>query len=59
MKLAVRYQATIIQNDHVLLLKVRDHAFSGNTFWVIPGGGRLPNETEEDCVIHAPGIRWR
>jgi 8-oxo-dGTP diphosphatase len=46
----VRYQAAIIQNDHLLMLKVWDHAFSGKTFWVIPGGGRHPNEAEEDCV---------
>ena len=50
MSSAVRYQAAIIQNDHVLLLKVWGHAYSGNTFWVIPGGGRHPNESEEDCV---------
>jgi ADP-ribose pyrophosphatase YjhB (NUDIX family) len=50
MSSAVRYQAAIIQNDHLLLLKVWDHAYSGNTFWVIPGGGRHPNESEEDCV---------
>jgi ADP-ribose pyrophosphatase YjhB (NUDIX family) len=50
MKRAVRYQAAIIQNDHLLLLKVWDHAFSGKTFWVIPGGGRHHNETEEACV---------
>ncbi len=46
----VRYQAAILQNDHILLLKVWDHAFSGKTFWVIPGGGRQSGETEEDCV---------
>lgn len=50
MKLPVRYQAAIIQNDHVLLLKVWDHTYSGNVFWLIPGGGRLQDETEEDCV---------
>jgi 8-oxo-dGTP diphosphatase len=50
MKLAVRYQAAIVQNDRLLLLKVWDHAFSGKTFWVIPGGGRHPSETEEACV---------
>lgn len=49
-KLDIRYQAAIVQDDHVLLLKVWDHAFSGETFWVIPGGGRLPGEAEEDCV---------
>jgi|RhiMetdeSRZDD1v2_1073273.scaffolds.fasta_scaffold848467_2 ADP-ribose pyrophosphatase YjhB (NUDIX family) len=50
MKRAVRYQAAIIQDDQLLLLKVWDHAFSGKTFWVIPGGGRHHNETEEACV---------
>ncbi|MDA1280690.1 MAG: NUDIX domain-containing protein [Chloroflexi bacterium] len=46
----VRYQATIIKDDNVLMLKVRDHALSGNIFWVIPGGGREPDESEEECV---------
>jgi 8-oxo-dGTP pyrophosphatase MutT (NUDIX family) len=50
MKLPVRYQAAIVQNDHVLLLKVWDHMYTGKTFWLIPGGGRHPDETEEDCV---------
>jgi ADP-ribose pyrophosphatase YjhB (NUDIX family) len=50
MKLPVRYQAAIIQNDHLLLLKVWDHACGGKTFWVLPGGGRLSDETEGDCV---------
>ncbi|MCP5098220.1 MAG: NUDIX hydrolase [Chloroflexi bacterium] len=51
METAVRYQAAIVQDDKLLMLKVWDHAFSGRTFWVIPGGGRLPNETEEACVV--------
>ena len=51
MKSIVRYQAAIIRNDHILLLKVWDHAFSGRCFWVIPGGGRNHGESEEDCVI--------
>jgi 8-oxo-dGTP pyrophosphatase MutT (NUDIX family) len=50
MTLMVRYQAAIVQDDHVLLLKVWDHAFSGKTFWVIPGGGRHAGETEEACA---------
>lgn len=44
-----RYQAAIIKNDHVLLLKASDRE-SDQTFWVIPGGGREANETEEACV---------
>ena len=42
-------QAAIIQNDHLLLLKANDPV-SGKTFWVIPGGGQEPNETEEEWV---------
>ena len=49
-KLPVRYQAAILRDHHVLLLKVWDHTYSGKRFWLIPGGGRLPGETEEDCV---------
>lgn len=44
-----RYQAAILQDDKVLLLKVRD-PFSGETFWLVPGGGREGSESEEDCV---------
>ena len=46
----IRYQAAVIQDDHVLLLKVWDHTFTGHVFWVVPGGGRQAKETEEACV---------
>ena len=49
MKRKVRYQAAVIHKDHLLLLKAIDRA-SGESFWVIPGGGRESNETEEECV---------
>src|SRR5262245_4705614 len=45
----VRYQAAILHEDHVLLLKVVD-VESGATFWVLPGGGREKGESEEACV---------
>jgi 8-oxo-dGTP pyrophosphatase MutT (NUDIX family) len=45
----VRYQAAIVHNDHVLLLKVVDRD-SGATFWLFPGGGREGDEREEECV---------
>lgn len=45
----IRYQAAIIQNDHLLLLKARDFS-DGKIFWVIPGGGREAGETEADCI---------
>ena len=45
----VRYQAAIVHEDHVLLLKVVD-IDSRATFWLLPGGGREADETEEACV---------
>lgn len=49
MNRTIRYQAAIIQNDHLLLLKATDFT-DGKIFWVIPGGGREEGETEADCV---------
>ena len=48
-KRTIRYQAAIIHNDHLLLLKAFDLA-DGQTFWLIPGGGREPGESEEECI---------
>ncbi len=48
-KRTTRYQAAIIDDDHILLLKVVDY-HDGQTFWVIPGGGQEAAETEEACV---------
>lgn len=45
----VRYQGAIVEGDCVLLIRFRDPA-SKNTFWLIPGGGLEPDETEEECV---------
>ena len=45
----VRYQAAIMHDHHVLLLKVVDLE-SGAMFWVLPGGGREKGESEEACV---------
>ena len=45
-----RYQGAIVQNHHILLIMHRDYD-TGRTYWVIPGGGREPGETEETCVI--------
>lgn len=44
-----RYQGAIIRDDHILLVKHKKHA-TGEEYWVLPGGGREPNETEEACV---------
>ena len=44
-----RYQGAIIRDHHILLIKQTEHA-SGRSYWLIPGGGSEPNETEERCV---------
>ena len=49
MKRTIRYQGAVIRDDHILLIRHREHA-SGRSYWVIPGGGREEDETEEDCV---------
>lgn len=50
MNRTTRYQALIVDRDHVLLIKHREHE-TGHSYWVIPGGGRDGDETEEQCVI--------
>lgn len=49
LKRDIRYQAAIIEDDHILLLRAVDYE-DGRMFWVIPGGGREADETEEACV---------
>ncbi|HEY0605600.1 MAG TPA: NUDIX hydrolase [Herpetosiphonaceae bacterium] len=49
MKRTTRYQAAIIAADQILLLQAID-AQDGQTFWLIPGGGQEPGESEEACV---------
>ncbi|MBA3948132.1 MAG: NUDIX hydrolase [Herpetosiphonaceae bacterium] len=44
----IRYQGAIIRDHHILLIKHTEHA--GRSYWVIPGGGIEPDETEEECV---------
>lgn len=44
-----RYQGAIIRNHHILLIKNREHD-SGRSYWLFPGGGIEPGETEEECV---------
>ena len=45
----IRYQGAILRDDQILLIRHQEHA-SGRSYWVIPGGGREPDETEEACV---------
>jgi len=44
-----RYQGAIIRNDQILLIRHRENE-SGRSYWILPGGGIEPGETEEDCV---------
>src|SRR5262245_17417385 len=49
MRRSIRYQAAIVFEDRLLLLKVLDRR-TGRLFWVFPGGGREAGETEEECI---------
>src|SRR5712692_8274517 len=44
----IRYQAAIIHDHHVLLLRAVER--DSSTFWLPPGGGREAEETAEACV---------
>ena len=48
-KEVIRYQGAILRDGQILLIKHREHS-NGRSYWVIPGGRREGNETEEDCV---------
>ena len=43
-----RYQAVILKDHHALLLRIEDE---GQNFWLIPGGGKEGQESEEECVV--------
>ena len=45
----VRYQGALVRDHQLLLIRHRDHA-TGRSYWVLPGGGREDDETEEACV---------
>ncbi len=48
LKRDVRYQAAILQDHRVMLIRIIER--DGTTFWLPPGGGREAGETEEVCV---------
>lgn len=48
-KREVRYQGAIVRDNHILLIRHRENE-SGRSYWILPGGGIEPGETEEDCV---------
>ncbi len=45
-----RIQGIIIQDHKILLIRGYE-IDSGQSFWVIPGGGLEAGESDEDCVI--------
>lgn len=45
----VRYQGAIMRDDHILLIQ-HTHHDDGRSYWLLPGGGIEPGETEEACV---------
>ena len=49
MDCTTRYQGANVKDDHILLIKHQEHK-SGFSYWVLPGGKRELDETEEDCV---------
>lgn len=44
-----RYQGAIIRDEHILLIQHHFYADDAR-YWLIPGGGLEPDETEEACV---------
>ena len=44
-----RYQGAIVQDHRLLLIKHYFYA-NGNSYWLVPGGGREPGESEEQAV---------
>ena len=45
----IRYQGAIMRDGQVLLIRHRHHD-DGRSYWLFPGGGIEPGETEFDCV---------
>lgn len=44
-----RYQAAIVLNEKILLIKNHE-LLTGHRYWLLPGGGREPGESEIECV---------
>ena len=44
-----RCQGVIVRNHSILLIRHRENE-SGRSYWILPGGGIEPGETEEECV---------
>lgn len=46
--LRIRYQGAIVEDSRLLLIRHTEH--TGRSYWLLPGGGREPGESEEACV---------
>jgi ADP-ribose pyrophosphatase YjhB (NUDIX family) len=44
-----RYQAAIMRDEEILMIKHQEHE-NGHAYWVLPGGGIEDGETEIQCV---------
>lgn len=44
-----RYQGAIVRDHHILLIRHQEHT-SGHDYWLVPGGGIEPGESEADCI---------
>ncbi len=49
LKRDVRYQGAIVNDGRVLLIRHQEHD-NGRTYWLFPGGGIEPGESESECV---------
>jgi ADP-ribose pyrophosphatase YjhB (NUDIX family) len=49
MSQVTRYQAAIMRDEEILLIKHQEHK-NGRAYWVLPGGGIENGETEVQCV---------
>ena len=49
MSRTVRYQAAILHDEEILLIKCKEHK-TGRAYWLLPGGGIEDGETEIQCV---------
>jgi len=45
----IRYQGAIIRDYQILLIK-HSEKDTGRSYWILPGSGIEPGESEEDCV---------